>query len=676
MAAACKFMCMGFLLGVLQIVAFAADPKPLIVVVMDPLAAPLSCPCVKGYAQRDYTKLGEFLEEQVAQPVVVKFGESLSIALKDIPDQHAHVVIGKHSVVLADGKRLARTLRPVAALSGKDGYTMQRGLIVVRANDSAQKLSDLADYRIILGPADCDEKHAAARKLLSEHGVEVAQNCPISEACSNGAAEVVEAGEKGRVVTVISSYAQPLLEGCGTIKKGDLRVIGETHEVPFVTAFVDAEVAPALQEKIIVSLLAVKKQPLLRLALETKHGFETFTTDEKQGEKTSSTQPSNDWPGWRGANRSAVVTHLPEQLPSAATVVWKKTLLNEGLGGPAVANGLLVVGDRDIADTSDIFHAVNAATGERRWSLRYAAEGRLDYGNSPRATPLIHGEFVYTLGAFGHLHCLRATDGKVIWKKHIRDDFQVREPLVWGVCSSPLIVDDKLIINPGAPQASLIALAPATGELLWQTPGAPAAFASFIVGNWGNRLQIIGFDKTTCGGWDPTTGRRLWSLAAKNPGDFNVPTPVTVGEKVLLTTENNGTRLLEFASDQEPRVVATYDKLAPDMHTAVVSGNRIFAVNKNKVFCFDSETLALQWSDTDRSLSGHVSLIASSERVLLLTQKGELVLMNALADKLQILSRLSLFEDEVSLYAHPALAREHIYIRGPGKLICLALKAV
>ena len=31
-------------------------------VVMDPLALPLSCPCVKGYAQRNYDKLGEKLE--------------------------------------------------------------------------------------------------------------------------------------------------------------------------------------------------------------------------------------------------------------------------------------------------------------------------------------------------------------------------------------------------------------------------------------------------------------------------------------------------------------------------------------------------------------------------------------------------------------------------------------
>ena len=37
--------------------------QPLSLVVMDPLAAPLSCPCVQGYAQRQYEKLAEYLTD-------------------------------------------------------------------------------------------------------------------------------------------------------------------------------------------------------------------------------------------------------------------------------------------------------------------------------------------------------------------------------------------------------------------------------------------------------------------------------------------------------------------------------------------------------------------------------------------------------------------------------------
>jgi len=37
---------------------------------------------------------------------------------------------------------------------------------------------------------------------------------------------------------------------------------------------------------------------------------------------------------------------------------------------------------------------------------------------------------------------------------------------VWGVCSSPLTVDGRLIVNPGGPEASVVARDPASGAVL------------------------------------------------------------------------------------------------------------------------------------------------------------------------------------------------------------------
>src|SRR4051794_20223593 len=87
--------------------AIARDNKPalpLTVVVMDPLAAPLSCPCVKGYAQRDYQKLAAQLEKDLGRPVKVFFAETLTDALKKKSDGKADLIIGKDSVVRAGAK--------------------------------------------------------------------------------------------------------------------------------------------------------------------------------------------------------------------------------------------------------------------------------------------------------------------------------------------------------------------------------------------------------------------------------------------------------------------------------------------------------------------------------------------------------------------------------------------
>lgn len=265
----------AFLCFVATTSAFSEDDLKMIV--MDPLAAPLSCPCVKGYAQRDYTKLGEYLSRKLGKPVTVEFAESLGKGLEKTGGR-ADIVIGKQSVILADAMAHGKDLINVASLTAKDGSTTQYGLVVVRGDDPATKISELKDYEIILGPIECDEKNLAARDLFEKNGITLADEVPISDACSDGASAVVEAGENGKKATVISSYAQPLLEGCGTIKKGDLKVVGETEKVPFVVASVSKELA---ESGVVTSALhEVSRHPLLLIALESKAGFVKPTSDE------------------------------------------------------------------------------------------------------------------------------------------------------------------------------------------------------------------------------------------------------------------------------------------------------------------------------------------------------------------------------------------------------------
>ena len=51
-------------IGVFSHHATANERQSLTIVVMDPLSKPLSCPCVEGYAQREYKALAAFLEKR------------------------------------------------------------------------------------------------------------------------------------------------------------------------------------------------------------------------------------------------------------------------------------------------------------------------------------------------------------------------------------------------------------------------------------------------------------------------------------------------------------------------------------------------------------------------------------------------------------------------------------
>jgi ABC-type phosphate/phosphonate transport system substrate-binding protein len=249
----------------------------LTLVVMDPMATPLACDCVEGYAQRKYERLADYLHEKTGKTVRVVWSESLTKALAEEANGQAHIVIGKDSVVRADAAAGKRNLVPVAHLTDTNGSPLQRGLFVVLKDDPAATLLDIEGYTILWGPDDCEEKSSAPKKTLEELEIETKAG-DVCASCSVAAKQLMAGGIGLRSVAVISSYAAPLLEGCGTIKKGDLRVIGQSDEVPFVAAFLDEALPVEVRQSITQALLTMKSESMLA-ALETKSGFLPYTTE-------------------------------------------------------------------------------------------------------------------------------------------------------------------------------------------------------------------------------------------------------------------------------------------------------------------------------------------------------------------------------------------------------------
>lgn len=245
----------------------------------------------------------------------------------------------------------------------------------------------------------------------------------------------------------------------------------------------------------------------------------------------------------------------------------------------------------------------------------------------------------------------------------------------WGTCSSPLVVDDLLIVNPGAKKASLVALKLADGSVAWKSPGRPASHSSFIVAELGGKRQIVGYDSETLGGWDPKTGERLWEIRPPVPRDFNVPTPIALGDRLFVATENNGSRVYNFGPNGKPNASpsASNEELAPDSHSPVVVGNRVFGV-WSSLHCLDLDNgLKRIWEGEDPAFRGYVSLIHDGRRLLATTTEGELLLIDGAAPKLRIISRLKLFTDDQGVYSHPALSNGKLFVRGSDRIVCLPL---
>lgn len=635
----------------------AADQPPLNIVVMDPLALPLSCVCVEGHGQRRYEKLAAFLEPRLGRPIRLMFEEGIDLAITRLgcpPD----VIIGQHSVVRFDAARRQLTIEPLTALTDPSGRISVQGLFVAPKSSPIRTLADLKGRRIAIAPAENEESHAAALETMRRSGIE---HRSILVAASADEAAVAMADGLADAA-VIADFMPPLLEGCGKIQKDFLRVVGLAAPTPFITVFTTSSFPTELRGKLRSALAEVSHDGGLLIALESKSGF------------VDPAPQADEWTDWRGPGRRGVSAAVPGNLPDPLRRLWSAPLTGPAVGAIAATRRLIVVPDKDSQLTHDVFRCFDAMTGGEAWTLKYPAAKELDYTNAPRASPVIQDDRVYLLGALGDLHCLELQTGRVIWKSSLAS---YGGPMpTWGWTAAPLVVDDLLIVNPGAPDASLVALNRHTGQEQWRCPGAPAAYASFIVGDFGGVRQIVGYDDRSVGGWEIATGKRLWTLIPGPSSDFNVTTPLAIDGKLLLSTENNLTRLHGFddAGRIVPQPLAVNQELGPDTCSPVFTQGRLFAAAYGSLFCLDPQrNLQITWTHQDDLFHDHVNLIAGDSRLLAWTIGGDLLLIGADSDRYQLLAHRRPFNAKVESMSSPAIVGDRLYLRSQTELICLSL---
>ena len=180
-------------------------------------------------------------------------------------------------------------------------------------------------------------------------------------------------------------------------------------------------------------------------------------------------------------------------------------------------------------------------------------------------------------------------------------------------------------------------------------------------------------NRSVAGTRRPVSGSGRWCRPCT--GDFNVPSPIDAGGKLIVATENNGARLYDFGADGviNTTPAATNGDLVPDTSTPVLVGNKLFGCS-GSLYCLDvSKRLAVRWNGEDDALANHSSVIAANDRVLVATNHGELLLVDAEADKFTIVSRLRVFPNDSEVLSHPAIVGSRLYLRDMTRIVCVDL---
>lgn len=384
----------------------------------------------------------------------------------------------------------------------------------------------------------------------------------------------------------------------------------------------------------------------------------------------------DDWPQWRGVNRDGkssergLLKSWPQGGPSLA---WRTSGAGDGYSSFAVAGGkLYTMGARG---GTEYIMAFDEATGKKLWEVAHGARFRNDRGDGPRATPTVEGNRLYAYGASGDLAAMDAATGKAIWKINVLKQFGGGN-ITWGLSESPLVLQDRIIVNAGGPNASVVAVNKSNGQVLWRSQGDEAGYSSAIFHEVGGIPQAVVFTGERALGVDTRDGRLLWSYDRVSNRTANIATPIARGNHVFLSSDyGTGAALLELRPNGksiDAREVYFTNEMRNHHASSVLVGEHLYGFSSHILTAMTFDSGQVAWRD--RSV-GKGSVIFADDRLYLFSENGVVGLAEANPSSYREHGRFQLRTGSLPTWSHPVVANGKLFLRDQDTIYAYDVRA-
>lgn len=383
-----------------------------------------------------------------------------------------------------------------------------------------------------------------------------------------------------------------------------------------------------------------------------------------------------DWPQWLGPDRNGATSESVSVAwgVDGPKVVWMRAV-GKGFSGPVVSGGRLVLHQR--RDEEEVVECLDAMKGgDPIWTARWSSTYRDDFGfeDGPRATPALADGRVYVLGAEGLVTCLDLGSGKKVWAVSMVKEYGADKGY-FGFACSPLVAEGKVFLNVGgANGAGVVALDAATGGLRWKATGHEAGYAAPVVFDGGEAGRVAFFTREGLVVARVSTGvvEAEYPWRSRQNASVNAATPLVVGNRVFLTSSyGTGAVLLEVTGSKLRKVWSGDDSLSSHYASVVERDEFVFGFHGRQesgaaLRCVELATGKVRW---EAPAMGSGTVIRARDRLVVLTERGELLVAAAVSERFGVLARAQVLG--MGVRATPALAGGRLYARDTKKLVCL-----
>ncbi len=376
-----------------------------------------------------------------------------------------------------------------------------------------------------------------------------------------------------------------------------------------------------------------------------------------------------DWPGFRGPGRDGIIHGLridTDWSASPPVELWRRSI---GPGWSSFAiRGILLYTQEQRGD-DEVVSCYNATTGDPVWQHRDAARfWESNAGAGPRATPTLSGGRVYTLGATGILNALEAHDGSVVWSRNVATDTGAELP-TWGFSASPVVTDELVI---AATAGQLVAYDLDTGERRWSGPDGGDGYSSPQLLTIDEVTQVLHLSAAGATSLALADGTLLWEHPWKGYPIVQ-PALTATGDVLISASQQSGLRRLGVALGTDGWTVGeswTSIRMKPYFSDLVVHRGHGFGFDGGILACIDLKDGSRKWKG-GRYGHGQLVLLADQDLLLVLSEKGDLVLVKATPDQFTELARLPAIEGKT--WNHPLLVGDLLVVRNAQEMAAFRL---